>query len=84
MQSHVADHFYVSITQLLIQIDDKRSTETWSNIATDEVIVAFYCSLQQVFTFRALYDLKIRDESLNNILWAGVAGFNEIWHMMEE
>lgn len=56
MSSQVADHFYVSITQLLIEIDKKWTTEIWSNISSDMVIwVAFYCSLQQVS--RALIEI---------------------------
>lgn len=74
MQSHVADHFYVSITQLLIQIEKKWSTETWTNITADEGTVAFYCSLHQVFTvltwIHSLSALQCenKDESLNHIL----------------
>lgn len=46
MQRHVADHFYVSITELLIKVDRK-----WSHNGTNLIeVCCLYCSLQQAFT----------------------------------
>ena len=90
MQSHVADHFYVSITQLLIKLDKK--VEHW-NV---ECRLSWFgdCCLLSQFTasfyspdISSLYERSNkRDESLKHILLKKKrkSRFNETWHMMEE